>query len=158
MWLFSSRRIARGRIVKGAVTTTSTPKTFDLSEIQVSLPPAPVSTVSGALRWMPTFVISVSYLFKDLFASTTFGDSVFGPKTCQLSLAKVDFAKALEGIDNVATIELLVKINMARSPRQLWYLRTAVYNEFCLKHSEAKGVEMMKDIDKHFPRGTVGKM
>ena len=65
------------------------------------------------------------------------------------------FAEALVDIETEAAHHLRKLIARARSPRELWHLRTAVYTLIATQHSESQAQQRMAALNRHFPLRTL---
>ncbi len=65
------------------------------------------------------------------------------------------FVDALYDIDTDAAQAVRARIARARSPRELWHLRTAVYTLIAKQHSESQAQLRMATINRHFPLRTL---
>lgn len=57
-------------------------------------------------------------------------------------------------IDDAATAQagtLLMRINTARSLRELWHLRAALYHVVSLQHSQCVAEQRLAQLNRHFP-------
>ena len=64
------------------------------------------------------------------------------------------FIDALDDIDAQAAQEVRDLIARARSPRELWHLRTAVYTLIATQHTETQAQQRMDALNRHFPLRT----
>lgn len=62
------------------------------------------------------------------------------------------FLEALDDVDTAQDVRDL--ITRARSPRELWHLRTAVYTLIATQHTEAQAQQRMDALNRHFPLRT----
>ena len=65
------------------------------------------------------------------------------------------FAQALDDLDTEAAHAVREQIARARSPRELWHLRTAVYTLIATQHSEAQAQSRMTTLNHLFPLRTL---
>jgi hypothetical protein len=65
------------------------------------------------------------------------------------------FVDALDDIETDAAQAVRERIARARSPRELWHLRTAVYTLIATQHSESQAQLRMATINRHFPLRTL---
>ena len=65
------------------------------------------------------------------------------------------FAEALDDIDADLAQPVRSLIARARSPRELWHLRTAVYTLIATQHSESRAPLRMNTLTRHFPLRTL---
>ena len=65
------------------------------------------------------------------------------------------FVDALDDIDTDAAQAVRELIARARSPRELWHLRTAVYTLIATQHSESRAQLRMATLNRHFPLRTL---
>lgn len=65
------------------------------------------------------------------------------------------FVDALDDIDTDAAQAVRERIARARSPRELWHLRTAVYTLIATQHSELQAQSRMATLNRHFPLRTL---
>lgn len=68
----------------------------------------------------------------------------------ELFIVKMEFLAILETLTNKPQ-EIIDKIEKARSLRELWYLRTDVYNAVCHRHGEAAANKWNEEANKLFP-------
>lgn len=61
------------------------------------------------------------------------------------------FVQALDDLDSAAAQALRDQIARARSPRELWHLRTAVYTLIATQHSESQAQARMAALNHLFP-------
>lgn len=62
-----------------------------------------------------------------------------------------EFANALNDIDSDPAAELRAQIERARSPRELWHLRSALFTLVAMHHSESQAQSRMQRLNRHFP-------
>lgn len=62
------------------------------------------------------------------------------------------FVEALSDVETAQDVRDL--ITRARSPRELWHLRTAVYTLIATQHTEAQAQQRMDALNRHFPLRT----
>lgn len=62
-----------------------------------------------------------------------------------------EFADALNDIDTDAAAQLRAQIERARSPRELWHLRSALFTMVARHHSESQAQSRMERLNRHFP-------
>lgn len=79
------------------------------------------------------------------------------PESSPSSMAEVRhaFVEALDDIDIGAAQAVRERIARARSPRELWHLRTAVYTLIATQHSESQAQLRMATLNRHFPLRTL---
>lgn len=65
------------------------------------------------------------------------------------------FVQALDDLDTAAAQALRDQIARARSPRELWHLRTAVYTLIATEHSESQAQARMTALNHLFPLRTL---
>jgi hypothetical protein len=65
------------------------------------------------------------------------------------------FVQALDDLDTAAAQTLRDQIARARSPRELWHLRTAVYTLIATQHSESQAQSRMTALNHLFPLRTL---
>lgn len=63
-----------------------------------------------------------------------------------------EFADTLNDIDTEPAAELRSQIERARSPRELWHLRSALYTLVATQHSESQAQTRMERLNRHFPQ------
>lgn len=68
---------------------------------------------------------------------------------------RLAFAEALDDIDADAAQTVRDHIARARSPRELWHLRTAVYTLIATQHSESQAQLRIATLNCHFPLRTL---
>jgi hypothetical protein len=62
-----------------------------------------------------------------------------------------EFADALDDIDTEPAAGLRSQIERARSPRELWHLRSALYTLVATFHTESQAQLRMGRLNRHFP-------
>jgi hypothetical protein len=62
------------------------------------------------------------------------------------------FAHALNDIDTDPAAELRAQIERARSPRELWHLRSALFLLVATHHSESQAQARMEPLNRYFPQ------
>lgn len=65
-----------------------------------------------------------------------------------------EFAATLNDIDTDPAAELRAQIDKARSPRELWHLRSALFTVVAMHHSESQARLRMDRLNRHFPQRT----
>ena len=68
---------------------------------------------------------------------------------------RLAFTDALDDIETQAAQAVRDHIARARSPRELWHLRTAVYSLVATQHSESQAQRRMAELNRHFPLRTL---
>ena len=69
----------------------------------------------------------------------------------RLALVKAEFQDSLSDIQLNSTELLLDQIERARSLRELWHLRSPVYGEVALGHTQAEAELRLARLNRHFP-------
>lgn len=72
-----------------------------------------------------------------------------------IAALRLAFTEALDDIDSEAAQTVRERIVCARSPRELWHLRTAVYTLIATQHSESQAQRRMATLNRHFPLRTL---
>jgi hypothetical protein len=65
-----------------------------------------------------------------------------------------EFAATLNDIDTDPAADLRAQIERARSPRELWHLRSALFTLVATHHSESLARARMDRLNRHFPHRT----
>lgn len=65
-----------------------------------------------------------------------------------------EFSQAMDDIDTEPAANLRSQIDRARSPRDLWHLRSALYTLVAMHHSESQAQARMERLNRHFPNRT----
>lgn len=65
------------------------------------------------------------------------------------------FVQALDDVHTEAACAVREQIARARSPRELWHLRTAVYTLIATQHSETEAQSRMAPLNRLFPLRTL---
>lgn len=78
-----------------------------------------------------------------------------GHTTTIVADIRQEFTHALADIDDAQARALRAQIDSARSPRELWHLRSAVYNLVATQHSESQAQTRMARLNRHFPLRTL---
>lgn len=76
------------------------------------------------------------------------------PAESPMPALRAAFIDALDDIDAQAAQEVRDLIARARSPRELWHLRTAVYTLIATQHTETQAQQRMDALNRHFPLRT----
>lgn len=66
-----------------------------------------------------------------------------------------EFTDTLNDINTEPAAELRAQIERARSPRELWHLRSALYTLVATQHSESQALVRMERLNRHFPNRTL---
>lgn len=77
------------------------------------------------------------------------------PATSPVIEMRDTFVQTLDDLDTAAAQALREQIARARSPRELWHLRTAVYTLIATQHSEAQAQSRMSTLNQLFPLRTL---
>lgn len=89
-----------------------------------------------------------AWLLGDLAASSA-------PPDARLDAVRREFAEAIaDCIDDAASVlpgDVLMRINTARSLRDLWHLRPALYHVIALRHSQGEAERRLARLNRHFP-------
>jgi hypothetical protein len=64
---------------------------------------------------------------------------------------RLEFMRALHGIRTQQAFYLLDRISQARSLRELWHLRTDVFNLLSHHHDQAEAHTRLASLNRHFP-------
>jgi hypothetical protein len=73
------------------------------------------------------------------------------PPPNRLQGVKREFGALLADLDNSGAEQLRWRIQHAHSLRELWHLRSEVYNALALAHSQAEAATRLALVDTHFP-------
>lgn len=81
-------------------------------------------------------------------------DAVTRPDA-RLAAVRAEFADAIaDCIDDAVSVvpgDVLMRINTARSLRDLWHLRPALYHVIALRHSQCEAEQRLAKLNRHFP-------
>lgn len=69
----------------------------------------------------------------------------------RLALVKDEFADSLFGLAGAEVGRLAEQIARARSLRELWHLRSALYNQLAIAHTQSEAESRMAVLNRHFP-------
>lgn len=83
------------------------------------------------------------------------GSPTHPPAPSPMAEMRPAFVQALVDLDTEAAQALRNRIARARSPRELWHLRTAVYTLIATQLSEAQAQSRMDALNRHFPLRTL---
>ncbi|MEF7617353.1 hypothetical protein V4F39_25805 [Aquincola sp. MAHUQ-54] len=104
-------------------------------------PPAVLSSVdplwSRLLRW--------------LSAPAPWQTDVVPAASRRLQRTRDDFVACLKDIETPQAGLLADRVRTARSPRELWHLRSAVFQLVSLHHSQREALHRMERLNRHFP-------
>ena len=78
-------------------------------------------------------------------------DPTFPRDLRPLEAARDDFSQALMDIDTGAAIDLGMRVRRARSLRELWHLRTEVFNVVSRHAGQGEATERLQRLNRHFP-------
>lgn len=73
------------------------------------------------------------------------------PPLTRLPAVRDDFLVAIADIDGDDCDQLERQIRAARSLRELWHLRAAVYRVVAVAHSQSEAERRVADLNQHFP-------
>lgn len=74
------------------------------------------------------------------------------PPLSRLPAVRDDFLGCLEDIAADEAFALADRIGLARSLREFWHLRTALYRVVAVAHSQAEAEARLARLNRHFPR------
>jgi hypothetical protein len=80
------------------------------------------------------------------------GDSA--PPLNRLPGVRNDFLAHLEDVQLDAAQPLRLRVDAARSLRELWHLRSEVFRVVALQHSQFEAERRLSDLNHHFPMRT----
>lgn len=104
-------------------------------------PPAPLSSLdplsSRLLRW--------------LSAPAPLQAAASKAGTRRLERTRDGFLGCLKDIDTPAAQILGDRVRTARTPRELWHLRSALFQLVSLQHSQAEAQLRLERLNRHFP-------
>lgn len=83
------------------------------------------------------------------------GSPTHPPAPSPMAEVRPAFAQALVDLDTEAAQALRNRIARARSPRELWHLRTAVYTLIATQLNESQAQSRMDTLNRHFPLRTL---
>ena len=69
----------------------------------------------------------------------------------RLEQVRADFIASLHDVPGEAPVRVLVQLQRARSLRELWHLRPAVFMLLCRTHTEHEATERLARLNRHFP-------
>jgi hypothetical protein len=108
------------------------------SRIEVC-PPAPRS---GHERWW------------DRVNAWLIGDAPLTPLSedrQRLEAVKREFALSIDDVEVPQAGLVLMRVNTAKSMRELWHLRAALYGVIALEHSQTEAERRLARLSRHFP-------
>lgn len=73
------------------------------------------------------------------------------PPTNRLPAVRLEFQAALIDISPARASELMQRIELARSLRELWHLRADVYGVVAVEYNQAEAESRLSDLNRHFP-------
>lgn len=73
------------------------------------------------------------------------------PPLNRLPGVRDDFVVALADVDTAEARTLADRIDLARSLRELWHLRSDVYRLVSLHHSQYEADQRLAELNRHFP-------
>lgn len=73
------------------------------------------------------------------------------PPISRLPAVRDDFLVALADVDGDEARQLKLRVESARSLRELWHLRAAVYRAIAVEHSQAEAERRLAELNPHFP-------
>jgi hypothetical protein len=69
-----------------------------------------------------------------------------------LNRVRLDFIEAVSDVQTPQSGDTLRRIRIARSLRELWFLRTDVFNAVAQQHSQSEASQRLARLGEHFPR------
>lgn len=69
----------------------------------------------------------------------------------RLALVRTEFLDTLADLDGEPARALQLRIERARSLRELWHLRSSVYGEVAIAHSQPEADRRLAGLNRHFP-------
>ncbi|HMM85927.1 hypothetical protein [Azohydromonas sp.] len=79
------------------------------------------------------------------------GDAPLAGAADTLDPVRREFAACIDDAASVQAGTLLMRINTARSLRELWHLRAALYHVVSLQHSQFVAEQRLAQLNRHFP-------
>ncbi|MFM9914966.1 MAG: hypothetical protein ACKVOX_04085 [Rhizobacter sp.] len=73
------------------------------------------------------------------------------PEPVPFADIRLEFAAMLDDIDTDPAADMRSQIERARSPRELWHLRSALFTLVAMHHSESQAQSRMERLNRHFP-------
>ncbi|HMO48496.1 MAG TPA: hypothetical protein PKB14_21035 [Rubrivivax sp.] len=73
------------------------------------------------------------------------------PALNRLPPVRQDFLDSLSDIAGAAADSLSLRIDQARSLRELWHLRAELYHVVALSHSQREAEQRVSQLNRHFP-------
>ena len=115
-------------------STLSAPSSLRIEVYPPSLRNAPASPWQRVLFWL---------------LAPASGDSA--PPLNRLPGVRGDFLSCLDDIHLETTNALRVRVDAARSLRELWHLRTELFRQVALQHSQFEAEQRLARLNCHFP-------
>lgn len=115
-------------------STLSAPSSLRIEVYPPSLRNAPASPWQRILFWL---------------LAPAPGDSA--PPLNRLPGVRGDFLSCLDDIHLETTNALRVRVDAARSLRELWHLRTELFRQVALQHSQFEAEQRLARLNCHFP-------
>lgn len=78
--------------------------------------------------------------------------SMTAQSSTPLSLVRLEFVDSLRDIRTQQAGDLLGRIRIARSMRDLWHLRTEIYNLVSCQHDETEATYRLNRLNRFFPQ------
>jgi hypothetical protein len=75
-----------------------------------------------------------------------------------IDMARIDFQLAMADLESTDANGLRQRVASARSLRELWHLRTALYGLIACHVSQVEAERRVAQVNRHFPVGTQGNM
>jgi hypothetical protein len=69
----------------------------------------------------------------------------------RLAMVKSEFNDSLHGLTGLEADRLADQIDRARSLRELWHLRSALYGQLAVTYSQSEAERRMTTLNRHFP-------
>lgn len=69
----------------------------------------------------------------------------------RLDRVRADFLQVIADLDGRDAELLAAQVRNARSPRELWHLRSAVFGLFAVQRSQAEAAQRVAALNRHFP-------
>lgn len=69
----------------------------------------------------------------------------------RLALVKNEFSDSLQGLSGADAGRLADQIERARSLRELWHLRSALYGQLAVTYTQSEAERRMATLNRHFP-------
>lgn len=125
-----------------------------LQRLVPAAPPAAPSRLSSRIEVCPPAARQAWWARAGAWLRGSRDAAVTHPDT-RLAAVRAEFADAIaDCIDDAISVvpgDVLMRINTARSLRDLWHLRPALYHVIALRHSQCEAEQRLARLNRHFP-------